>query len=200
MSFTCTRPLAVMSAARVAASCAGNPEGVVTPVAFSSRSPTAAKVEMLVATTRLASNNPSTLFNGERGQQPSQTDITVSIPVGSSRKIGDVQWPERLPPNPTTDFAVTSVDGMTGAQEGLDWFRRHGKGRTLSGQDIGLLEGATVLVAGTTAAAGAAAATVDTAPTDAAVSKSREAGGREFEDILDGEPSLLVPRRAKPTT
>ncbi|KQT50882.1 esterase [Aureimonas sp. Leaf454] len=100
----------------------------MTPVTFSSRSPTAAKVEMLVATTRLASNNPSTLFNGERSPQPSLTDITVSIPAGSGRKIGDVQWPARLPPNPETDFAVTSVNAMTSAREGLDWFRRHGKG------------------------------------------------------------------------
>ncbi|KQT83881.1 esterase [Aurantimonas sp. Leaf443] len=100
----------------------------MTPVALASRSPTAVQVEMLVATTRLASNNPSTLFNGERSPQPSLTDITVSIPAGSGRKIGDVQWPERLPPNPETDFAVTSVNAMTSAEQGLDWFRRHGKG------------------------------------------------------------------------
>lgn len=120
--------LAVVLSAMMAASCAGRPKGVMTPVAFASQSPTAAKVEMLVATTRLASNNPSTLFNGERSPQPSLTDITVSIPAGSGRKIGDVQWPERLPPNTKTDFAVTSVKTLTSAAQGLDWFRQHGNG------------------------------------------------------------------------
>ena len=128
MSANWKRPLAVVLAALLAASCAGHPKGVMTPVAFAYQSPTAAKVEMLVATTRMTSGTAATLFNGERSPQPSLTDITISIPAGPSRKIGDVQWPERLPPDPKTDFAVTSVRSLTSAQQGLEWFRRHGNG------------------------------------------------------------------------
>jgi esterase/lipase superfamily enzyme len=83
---------------------------------------------MLVATTRLATDNPATMFGGERSPQPSLSDITISIPADSTRKAGDVQWPSRLPPNPKTDFAVTSVKPMTTVGQGLTWFKQHGNG------------------------------------------------------------------------
>jgi esterase/lipase superfamily enzyme len=112
----------------VLSSCAGHPKGVMTPIAISAQSPTASKVDMLVATSRLASDNPATLFGGERSPKPSLTDITISIPADSTRKAGDVQWPKHLPPNPKTDFAVTSVKPMTTVQEGFAWFKQHGNG------------------------------------------------------------------------
>lgn len=109
-------------------SCAGHPKGVMTPVAASAQSPSASKVEMLVATSRLASDNPATMFGGERAPKPSLDDITISIPPDAARKVGEVQWPKKLPPNPKTDFAVTSVKPMTSAQEGLAWFKTQRNG------------------------------------------------------------------------
>ena len=118
----------LLALAVVLSSCAGHPKGVMTPIAVSAQSPTASKVDMLVATSRLASDNPATLFGGERSPKPSLTDITISIPADSTRKAGDVQWPKHLPPNPKTDFAVTSVKPMTTVQEGFAWFKQHGNG------------------------------------------------------------------------
>jgi esterase/lipase superfamily enzyme len=109
-------------------SCAGHPKGVMMPVAASTQSPSVSKIDMLVATSRLASDNPATLFGGERAPKPSLTDITISIPPDASRKDGDVQWPRHLPPNPRTDFAVTSVKPMTTVQQGFAWFKQQGKG------------------------------------------------------------------------
>ncbi len=71
------------------------------------------KVEMLVTTTRSRSSVPGQMFSGERGLTPSFADITVSIPPGKVRKIGEVSWPKRLPSNPLTDFAVLKADALT---------------------------------------------------------------------------------------
>jgi esterase/lipase superfamily enzyme len=60
------------------------------PVAVSAQSPTPSKVDMLVATSRLATDNPSTMFGGERAPKPSLTDITISIPADATRKAGEV--------------------------------------------------------------------------------------------------------------
>lgn len=81
---------------------------------------------MLVATTRELSGDPATLFNGERSAKPHLTQISVSIPP--KREAGAVQWPQRLPPNPATDFAVTKVQQIATVAEGRAWFRQHVKG------------------------------------------------------------------------
>jgi esterase/lipase superfamily enzyme len=39
-----------------------------------------------------------------------------------------VQWPKRLPPNPQTDFAVTSVREIDTVPQGRAWFRQHIQG------------------------------------------------------------------------
>jgi esterase/lipase superfamily enzyme len=39
-----------------------------------------------------------------------------------------VQWPKKLPPNPKTDFAVTSIKQMTTVQQGLFWFKQQRNG------------------------------------------------------------------------
>jgi len=95
--------LAVLSLA----ACASRPTGVLKPVAAS---PAASQVEMLVATTRDRSDNPGEMFNGERSLTPGFADITVSIPPANARKVGEVAWPHRLPPNPATDFAAVKAD------------------------------------------------------------------------------------------
>ncbi|ANP90118.1 alpha/beta hydrolase [Rhizobium leguminosarum] len=103
----------------------GHPSGVMQPVALAAGKSTT-QVDMLVATTRQPSGDPATLFNGERSPKPSMTDVAVSIP--SKREPGTVQWPQRLPPNPATDFAVTRVKQIDTIPEGRAWFRQHIQG------------------------------------------------------------------------
>ncbi|MBX5171100.1 alpha/beta hydrolase [Rhizobium sp. NZLR1b] len=104
----------------------GHPGGVMTPVSTSSSMPPTARVDMLVATTREPSGSPATLFNGERSPKPHLTQISISIPA--KREVGTVQWPKRLPPNPATDFAVTSVQQIDTVAQGRVWFRQHVNG------------------------------------------------------------------------
>lgn len=104
----------------------GHPVGVMTPIAMKIASPGTSQVSMLVATTRQPSGNPATLFNGERSPKPYMTDVAVSIPP--KRAPGTVQWPQRLPPNPATDFAVTRVQQIATVPQGRAWFRAHVEG------------------------------------------------------------------------
>ncbi|MBY5322727.1 alpha/beta hydrolase [Rhizobium leguminosarum] len=104
----------------------GHPSGVMQPVALTAATPRTAQVDMLVATTRQPSGDPATLFNGERSPKPSMTDVAVSIPT--KREPGTVQWPQRLPPNPATEFAVTRVKQIDTIPEGRAWFRQHIQG------------------------------------------------------------------------
>jgi len=104
----------------------GHPTGVMQPVAVSQAAPKTVRVDMLVATTRQPSGDPSTLFNGERSSRPYLTDVAVSIP--EKRAVGEVQWPKRLPPNPATEFAVTRVKPIDSVADGRTWFRQHIEG------------------------------------------------------------------------
>lgn len=88
--------------------CASRPVGVLAPVADTV--PEASRVEMLVATTRAPSKNPGEMFSGERGLASTFADIVVSIPPEGKRKVGEVAWPKRLPPNPQTDFATLKTE------------------------------------------------------------------------------------------
>lgn len=92
--------------ATVLPACASRPRGVLQPVATS---PSASQVDMLVATMRDRSENPGEMFGGERALTPSFAEITVSVPPDDVRKVGEVAWPRKLPPNPETDFATTMV-------------------------------------------------------------------------------------------
>jgi esterase/lipase superfamily enzyme len=118
------RAASALAALLLLAGCGGHAKGVMTPVALAK--PTAAsQVDMLVATTREPSGDPATLFSGERSPELSFTDIAVSIPPESRRKVGEVQWPRRLPPNPETDFAVTRVRKLGSQDDARAWFRQH---------------------------------------------------------------------------
>ncbi len=50
------------------------------------------------------------MFSGERADELSFAEVTVSIPPDASRKIGEVQWPARLPGDPQRDFTTVSAD------------------------------------------------------------------------------------------
>jgi esterase/lipase superfamily enzyme len=69
----------------------------------------ASKVDVLVATTRRPSEMPGQLFSGERDKGAHLTEIVVSIPPEANRKAGQVQWPSKLPADPTKEFATISV-------------------------------------------------------------------------------------------
>ena len=109
------RVLAAAATTIFLAGCAGDVKGVLMPVA--STVPGASKVTMLVATTRAADPDAGMLFSGERGK-PAYVEMTISLPPDSRRKIGEVQWPSRLPGNPETDFVTLKVDKLD-ARTGL---------------------------------------------------------------------------------
>jgi esterase/lipase superfamily enzyme len=69
--------------------CAGRPEGVLAPVAETAVDAT--PVNMIVVTTRAATDAPGIMFTGDRGLTPSFAEITVSIPPESVRKPGEVE-------------------------------------------------------------------------------------------------------------
>jgi esterase/lipase superfamily enzyme len=94
--------------------CGGRPSGVLLPVEQVVDG--TARVDMLVATTRAPSPDRGILFSGERGREISLLDMSVSIPPAARRKVGEVQWPERVPGNPATDFVVARADTITFAQ------------------------------------------------------------------------------------
>jgi esterase/lipase superfamily enzyme len=88
--------------------CGGRPINVLGPVAETS--PNASKVEMLVMTTRAPSLVPGEMYSGERALSASFAEMTISVPPPGVHKVGDVEWPRRLPSNPKTDFATLEAD------------------------------------------------------------------------------------------
>ncbi|ASV84835.1 hypothetical protein CES85_5639 [Ochrobactrum quorumnocens] len=82
-------------------------------------------VDVLVATTRKPSDDKSLAFTGERADQLAITEIKVSIPPATSRKVGQVQWPNRLPANPATDFSTVSVKSIESDEAARLWLKSH---------------------------------------------------------------------------
>lgn len=109
----------------VASGCAGRVQDVLQPLAVAPTGTT--RVTMLVATTRKASEDPGKLFSGDRGTAISLNSVDVSIPPDRNRKIGEVQWPSRIPPNPQKEFAVTQVAKVQSEGQILDWYRANRK-------------------------------------------------------------------------
>lgn len=117
------RRLAILVLCTLLSACAGTPEGVLQPIATTA--PDATLLPIMVATTRAPSENPGVLFGGERGSNIDLTEIVVSIPPDRNRKVGAVQWPKKLPPNPETDFATASITPIKSISEGEAWLRRN---------------------------------------------------------------------------
>jgi esterase/lipase superfamily enzyme len=111
--------------------CASLPEGVLVPLQTDVTG--TSKVPILVATTRAPSDNPGLLYSGERGLAIDINEIVVSIPPDGNRKIGEIQWPKKLPPDPMKDFATVSVAPVSDAKAAEAWVRRNvsGNGRIL---------------------------------------------------------------------
>ena len=113
----------VLSLFVLSAACASRPSGVmgVTEATV----PGASKVDMLVATTRAPSDAPGIVFSGERGAGVSLTSFTISIPPEQNRQVGQVQWPARLPADPSTDFATMGITPLAGAGEAQGWLKKY---------------------------------------------------------------------------
>lgn len=100
----------------------GRPTGVLKPVAATVAN--ASLTDLLVITTRKPSGDPGTLYSGQRDKAFSLDEIVVSIPP--NRKVGDVQWPKRLPPDPRKDFATVEARHLAPTQEaGSEWLARN---------------------------------------------------------------------------
>lgn len=108
LSWTMLQRLLICGALAVLSSCGGHPKNVLTPVADTAQQ--SHRVDMLIATTRSQSTVPGEMFTGERARGPNFADITVSVPPDNARKVGEVSWPKKLPPNPATDFATLKAD------------------------------------------------------------------------------------------
>ncbi|MEW5421783.1 alpha/beta hydrolase [Amorphus sp. 3PC139-8] len=103
----------VVAVALFVAGC-GRPEGVLVP--FQDPVTGTDVVDMVVATTRVPDEeDPGFLYSGERGEM-SFAEISVSIPPDSARKTGEIQWPSKMPPDPTRDFVTLKADRIDEAQ------------------------------------------------------------------------------------
>lgn len=104
------RPALVLILVSLAlAACSDRPRGVLNPVALQAEG--TARVDMLVATTRQSlPDNSGEMFSGERAREMGFADISISIPPDSVRKVGEVQWPQRLPADPAREFVTVRAD------------------------------------------------------------------------------------------
>ncbi|WP_167378617.1 alpha/beta hydrolase [Mesorhizobium prunaredense] len=85
----------------------------------------ATRINLLVATTRKPSKDAGRLYSGERGTAISLDSVTVTIPPDRNRKIGQIQWPSRVPPDPDREFAMVGVDKVATERQVFDWFRKN---------------------------------------------------------------------------
>jgi esterase/lipase superfamily enzyme len=127
-TFAARRALAgVLIAAFVLTGCGGRLIGVMQPAGVVARgsSPGTSNVDLLVATTRAPSSDPAVLFSGERGTGLTVNAVDVSIPPDANRKVGQVQWPSRLPADPQKSFVTVAVDPLQDERAGEEWLKNH---------------------------------------------------------------------------
>jgi esterase/lipase superfamily enzyme len=101
---------AAMTLATLSA-CAGRPEGVLVPQQVAAQNNSV--VDVLVATTRRPSETPGVLFSGERDKGTHVAEIKISIPPADKHKVGQVEWPSKLPADPAKEFATIAVTPLT---------------------------------------------------------------------------------------
>ncbi len=100
--------------AALIAGCSSRPYG---GLIVGTTAPGAAKVDILVATTRApVIDPPGVMFGGARGRGLDFADIVVSVPPEEARKPGEVEWPSRPPGDPEHDFVTLRADRMDLAQ------------------------------------------------------------------------------------
>jgi len=98
---------ALLSALVALAACGSAPAGIVglDGAAISAAElAVATPVKIFITTSREASDDASQFFSGERSETVSFAEVTVSIPP--NHRIGEIERPKRLPPDPRTEFVV----------------------------------------------------------------------------------------------
>lgn len=123
------RPLAIIMLGVLLVGCASRAVGVMKPVGAAVKAANASEVNLLAATTRAPSEDKSILFSGERGTGLLIDAVTISIPPAANRKIGEVQWPKKLPPDPRKDFTTVAVQPIQTDQQRRAWLNTHAKGK-----------------------------------------------------------------------
>ncbi|MCV9998640.1 alpha/beta hydrolase [Pararhizobium sp. YC-54] len=113
----------LLALSMVTSGCASRVQNVLEPLAVAPKD--TSRVTMLAATTRKPSEDPGKLYSGDRGTAISLNSVDVSIPPDRNRKIGEVQWPSRMPPNPQKEFAVTQVAKVQSEKQAFDWYRKN---------------------------------------------------------------------------
>jgi len=101
--------------------CATHPDGVMHPIGKTVEG--ASTVNILVDTTRAPTTRPGFLFSGERASGHQLAEVVVSIPPEAERKVGRIQWPRSLVPDPAKSFATVSVNQIDD-KAARDWFRQ----------------------------------------------------------------------------
>jgi esterase/lipase superfamily enzyme len=97
------RTAALLVALTLLAACGGRPdEGVLT--LNLEPAPDARISDILIVTTRERDDRPGTYFSGERAGTINYAEASISVPP--SHKPGEVEWPDRVPGNPETDFVA----------------------------------------------------------------------------------------------
>lgn len=81
-------------------------------------------VDILVATTRRPADDARRFYSGERGTAISFDRIQVSIPPDRNRKIGEIQWPTEVAPDPEHEFTVRRTEKIGSESDILRWLRR----------------------------------------------------------------------------
>jgi esterase/lipase superfamily enzyme len=112
------RTVSVASCAMLVAACAIHRENVLIPVAAREES---TPVNMLVVSTRARSVIPGQVYSGERTDERSLLNIVVSVPPDSGRTVGEIQWPQRQPPEPRREFATLMLEEI-GSERVDAWF------------------------------------------------------------------------------
>jgi esterase/lipase superfamily enzyme len=75
----------------------------------------AARVPLIIATNREVSEDPAIFFNDQRGGSLDFAKVDVSIPP--SHKVGELEYPRRLPPDPRKNFVIANPEKMAGNSE-----------------------------------------------------------------------------------
>ena len=115
--------IAVAPMALLLIGCAEHPRDGMLPVAATTGS--GSVVDILVATTRRPAADPARLYSGERGTAIAFDRIQVSIPPDRDRKIGEIQWPSRVAPDPAREFAVLRTEKFRSEREMQQWLRQN---------------------------------------------------------------------------
>lgn len=66
----------------------------------------------VVTNRRRSTTDAGEMFSGERAIDTSYARLSISIPPDGARRIGEIQWPTRLPGNPQADFMTVSIQNI----------------------------------------------------------------------------------------